>query len=198
MEEKIRQILHREILDIRYEVLRWMALEEIRQLKADLKTYLIKAGFDPAQARVPAGNPDGGQWTESGFGGWRPSPVTTTERLRRVDPPIEPSYIVENTLGILGSGTYYFVRRSAQSKLWRFGRHKSDIKWKNRMQSRGWTEKEISDTLAKGKKYPAPNKVNPGNKAIRYEKDGKYVVRDEKTKEILQISDKRFRPNEVD
>jgi hypothetical protein len=25
---------------------------------------LLKAGFDPAQPRVPAGNPDGGQWTD--------------------------------------------------------------------------------------------------------------------------------------
>ena len=28
-----------------------------------------KAGFDPDQPRVPAGNPDGGQWTSGGGGG---------------------------------------------------------------------------------------------------------------------------------
>ncbi|MEZ5785262.1 MAG: RNase A-like domain-containing protein [Xanthobacteraceae bacterium] len=28
-----------------------------------------KAGFDPAQPRVPAGNPDGGRWTDSGGAG---------------------------------------------------------------------------------------------------------------------------------
>lgn len=31
-----------------------------------------KAGFDPAQPRVPAGNPDGGQWTDSGSSGGNP------------------------------------------------------------------------------------------------------------------------------
>lgn len=30
---------------------------------------LVKANFDPAQPRVPAGNPDGGQWTDAGGSG---------------------------------------------------------------------------------------------------------------------------------
>jgi hypothetical protein len=28
--------------------------------------HLLKAGFDPSQPRVPAGNPDGGRWTDAG------------------------------------------------------------------------------------------------------------------------------------
>ncbi|MGA7458272.1 MAG: hypothetical protein WBW51_13265 [Methyloceanibacter sp.] len=30
---------------------------------------VFKANFDPNQPRVPAGNPDGGQWTSTGGGG---------------------------------------------------------------------------------------------------------------------------------
>jgi len=39
---------------------------------------------------------------------------------------------------------------------------------------------------------------HPGNTATRYEYEGRFVVRDDQTKEILQISgDNRFRPNEI-
>jgi len=31
-----------------------------------LGRVLVKAGFEPNQPRVPAGNPDGGQWTSTG------------------------------------------------------------------------------------------------------------------------------------
>lgn len=39
------------------------------RIKRNLHDYLIKAGFDPNQPRVPAGNPDGGQWVH--LPGWR-------------------------------------------------------------------------------------------------------------------------------
>lgn len=34
--------------------------------KARRNRFAAKAGFDPGQPRVPAGNPDGGQWTDAG------------------------------------------------------------------------------------------------------------------------------------
>ena len=34
----------------------------------------IKANFDPSQPRVPAGNPNGGQWTDAGGGGESTAP----------------------------------------------------------------------------------------------------------------------------
>src|SRR5687767_422393 len=37
--------------------------DELRQLAA-----IAKASFNPNQPRVPAGNPDGGQWTDGGGG----------------------------------------------------------------------------------------------------------------------------------
>ena len=42
----------------------------IRMEFAALRCMLaLKAGFDPNQPRVPAGRPEGGQWTDSGSGG---------------------------------------------------------------------------------------------------------------------------------
>jgi hypothetical protein len=46
-----------------------------------------------------------------------------------------------------------------------------------------------------GETFKAPNKVNPTNTATRYEYRGRYVVQDDQTKEILQISEIDFKPN---
>lgn len=78
---------------------------------------------------------------------------------------------------------------------WTLGNHKSKTRWGNQIRSRDWTPEQISNTLKYGKKYQAPNKVNPKNTATRYEYKGRYVVQDDQTKEILQISDKNFIPN---
>jgi hypothetical protein len=40
--------------------------EMIHDFVVDLRRELRKAGFDPNEPRVPAGNPDGGQWTRGG------------------------------------------------------------------------------------------------------------------------------------
>lgn len=79
---------------------------------------------------------------------------------------------------------------------WRLGKHKSLTKWGNQLKSRDWTPQQIAETLRKGKKYKAPNKVNPKNTATRYEYKGKFVVQDDQTKEILQVSgSKNFMAN---
>ncbi len=62
------------------------------------------------------------------------------------------------------------------------------------MKKRGWTRQEITHTIKYGKKHKAPNKVNNQNTATRYELDGKFVVRDDQTREILQVSGKGFKP----
>lgn len=75
---------------------------------------------------------------------------------------------------------------------WELGRHKSDTKWENQMEKRGWDKEKITDTIKNGKEYPAPNKVNPENTATRYEYNGRSVVRDDKTNEILQVGGDGF------
>jgi hypothetical protein len=43
--------------------LKWLAAAARLQLAMRRHDLALKAGFDPSQPRVPAGNPDGGQWT---------------------------------------------------------------------------------------------------------------------------------------
>ena len=75
---------------------------------------------------------------------------------------------------------------------WELGKNKSDLKWENQMKQRDWTKDKIDDTIKNGEEYPAPNKlrekIDPNATATRYEKDGKFVVRDDQTGEIIQIS----------
>src|SRR5208282_5821238 len=44
--------------------------QEVRKFSREwpllVRSELRKAGFNPDEPRVPAGNPDGGQWTEDG------------------------------------------------------------------------------------------------------------------------------------
>ena len=53
----------------------WLLHARVVEAKLRDLQLAVKAGFDPNQPRVPAGNPDGGQWTgsggESGSGGER-------------------------------------------------------------------------------------------------------------------------------
>jgi hypothetical protein len=50
-------------------ILRGLARFQDACRKAGLQNVDGKAGFNPAQPRVPAGNPDGGQWTSDGSAG---------------------------------------------------------------------------------------------------------------------------------
>jgi RHS repeat-associated protein len=77
---------------------------------------------------------------------------------------------------------------------WAYGKHKSIEKWQNQMKNRGWSEKQISEAIAEGKRYPATNNVNKGNSATRYEhpETGRSVVCDDVTKEVLQVGDDGF------
>lgn len=156
---------------------------------------MLKAGYNPDQPRVPAGSSDGGQWTGSGGGG-------SAENFKPVydgdpDEPIEPVYPIEEGIGFLVGGTGFGALRQglwrgATEVSWTLGAHKSPTKWANQLRARGWTPEKISDTIKNGKKYSAPNdvrkRIDPKATATRYEKDGKFVVRDDQTGEILQIS----------
>ncbi len=184
--------------------------------------YFCKGGFNPDQPRVPAGNPHGGQWT--GGGGVSPirsgvdlyRPTDNNQGTRTVEERVnsfgiteeedrlglvEESYLFENLLGVAGliRGLTAWSTRTLSREVatWSLGSFKSPTRWVNQMRNRGWTPKQITDTIAKGRRYPAPNKVRPGNPAVRYvdPRTGRYVVRDEITKEILQVSKSNFKPN---
>lgn len=75
---------------------------------------------------------------------------------------------------------------------WTLGDHKSPTTWRNQQINRGWTDEKITNTIRYGEQYRAPNDVNPTNGATRYEYNGNYVVRDNQTKQILQIGKPDF------
>mgnify|MGYP002408714809 FL=1 len=77
------------------------------------------------------------------------------------------------------------------------GKHKSETRWGNQLRNRGWNPEQITETIKRGEQYLAPNKVNPGNTATRYEYKGRFVVQDDQTKEILQVSEYDFKPNKI-
>lgn len=56
--------------------------------------------YSPDQPRVPAGNPDGGQWTSGGGGGSGSQPQNPTYQ-GAPDLPLEPVYPLEGALGVL-------------------------------------------------------------------------------------------------
>lgn len=81
---------------------------------------------------------------------------------------------------------------------WQFGSFKSTTKWQNQMIKREWTIEEITETIRYGTPYPAPNKVNNTHTATRYEYNDKFVVVDDQTKEVLQVSGTvNFKANET-
>lgn len=55
--------------------LSWLLHASVVEAKHAQLARAFKAGFNPNQPRVPAGNPDGGQWTGSGGGGSSSSTV---------------------------------------------------------------------------------------------------------------------------
>ena len=79
---------------------------------------------------------------------------------------------------------------------WTLGQYKSPTRWGNQLTSRGWTPAEITDTIIKGESSAAPNFINKGNTATNYEitATGRFVVRDDVTGEIIQVSGKNFDP----
>jgi Colicin E5 ribonuclease domain len=128
---------------------------------------------------------------------------------------IEPVYPLESLLGMAGAlrGIARVVGGKILQRLarsgrpaprggrtnteWTLGAHKSPTKWENQMRQRGWDKEKITDTIKNGREHAAPNKVNPSNTANRYEKGGKFIVRDDKTKEIIQLGDSGFKPNKL-
>lgn len=117
------------------------------------------------------------------------------------EPPLTPVYPELLILPFLRSARIIaafrqWIERGARNTTWYYGAHKSARRWGNQFENRKWTPQKVTHMIKWGTKYPAPNYVKPGNPAIRYQDDktGQYVVRDETTREILQISGPKFEP----
>jgi hypothetical protein len=79
MPELARRASH-ERLDAAVLCLRYALAAENMRIKAQRFFDLYKANFDPNQPRVPAGNPEGGQWTSEG----QPVRLASSERTPRI------------------------------------------------------------------------------------------------------------------
>ena len=184
----------RKLIQLRYEhatlAFQWAMIKLDMALERQLDL-----AYRPDQPRVPAGRPDGGQWTDGEGGG-----------IVINDPPIEevyPELLILPFLRIprILNAWRLWARSRRESREWSLGKFKSDQRWANQFERRNWTPEEITETIKHGKRYKAPNKIrkhiNPRATATRYEKDGRYVVRDDQTGEILQIGDYGFKPNQL-
>lgn len=98
----------------KYMRLKWRLAFEHWRRKATRWVIVAKAGFDPNQPRVPAGNPDGGQWTSTGGGRGTGSRVSDEGRILSD----------ANPDNLQKPGTRLVqARRGRSSKVIRFGRH---------------------------------------------------------------------------
>lgn len=118
------------------------------------------------------------------------------------DPPIEPLYPELALIPLLRVGRLLvawraWVAQRALSRAWKLGSHKSAIKWWNRLEKGDWTPEKITRTIKERKAYKAPNKVNKPNTATGYELDGNFVVVDDVTGEVLQVSGPGFVPEKL-
>ncbi len=65
------------------------------------------------------------------------------------------------------------------------------------MVSRGWTKQEILDTVKAGKAFPVVNKATGGAATEYVSASGKFVVVDNATKQVIQVSGPGFLPNHL-
>lgn len=107
----------------------------------------LDRAFNPNQPRVPAGSPDGGQWT----GG------DDTDTLIIDDPPIEkvyPELLILPFLRIprILNAWRVWAPRQRESREWTLGKFKSAKRRANQMESRNWTPEDITETIREGEK----------------------------------------------
>lgn len=78
---------------------------------------------------------------------------------------------------------------------WTLGEGKSASRWAGQMERRGWTSSQIDEAIASGKKFPAPNNLNPGNGATRFEhpQTGRSLVIDNKTGQVIHVGGNGFK-----
>ncbi|MDE3234527.1 MAG: hypothetical protein KGO81_01140 [Bacteroidota bacterium] len=101
---------------------------------------------------------------------------------------------------VFGKGFYnlfslIFNTPDVSETLWKYGDFKSETKWKNQFEQRGWTEDQVSEAIKYGKSYDAVNNVHPENGATRYvhPTTGQSIVVDNVTKELIHVGGPGFK-----
>jgi hypothetical protein len=77
--------VHTDTVNAHLHRLNWLLRAQVVEVKLRDLQRAVKTGFDPNQPRVPAGNPDGGQWTGGGEGGTSAgSPAASGSTLEKI------------------------------------------------------------------------------------------------------------------
>ncbi len=108
------------------------------------------------------------------------------------DPPLNPVYPELLIIPLLRIAKLYnlwsdWVRNRNVSENWQLSSTKSATRWRNRIEKGDWTPNKITQTIRNGDRYRVINE-RTGGPATRYELNGQYVVRDDTTGDILQLS----------
>lgn len=180
----------REASDEKY-IWRSVRDEKTRPLHADLDGHVFSMNH-PSEDGHPGDAPNCRCWMEKVAGeNENPYPDAIS--------PVYPEIWILSALrmGRIAIAWRLWILGGKANLKWTLGKHKSAKKWANQLGNREWTPEQITRTIERGKQYPAPNKVHPENPATRYQYEGRFVVRDDKTKEILQISGPDFTPNKI-
>ena len=114
------------------------------------------------------------------------------------DKPIEPVYpefalIPLLRVGRLATAWRAWARQDSASRNWQPNRNKTPETWRNQIEKGDWTPDKISNTIKNGIAYAVKNE-RTGGPATRYQKGNDFVVRDDKTGDILQVSRPGFKP----
>lgn len=109
------------------------------------------------------------------------------------DKPLEPVYpefalIPLLRVGRLAAAWRAWALQRNLSREWTLGSHKSAIQWRNRLEKGDWTPEKITTVIRRGNRLDTYNAVNKPNSASRYELGEDFIVVDDITNEVLQIS----------
>lgn len=130
--------------------------------------------FNPNQPRVPAGHPDGGQWTDGDDGDDGDDGTAVIN-----DPPVEevyPELLILPFLRIpriLNAWRVWALRRR-ESREWSLGKFKSAKRWANQMEGRNWTPEDITETIRNGENLKRP--TCPGNMIRQHRQRGTNIM----------------------
>lgn len=165
--------------------------EKVRSSHAGNDGVIFAWDFPPATGHP--GEDFGCRCTAEPYYGTMPAGT----RLRRpdADPPIEPVYPELYIIPLLRTPQLIqawrvWVATNRDARTWELNPLKSQERWQNRIEDGEWTPQDITRTIRDGKRFEATNERS-GGEATRYELDGKYLVRDNETNHILQLSGKK-------
>jgi hypothetical protein len=107
--------------------------------------------------------------------------------------PVYPELLIIPLLriGRLAEAWRAWILSRRTSKEWRLGDYKSPGRWAKQLKEGGWTPEKITNTIKNGERYKAENRIRGGTPATRYQLGDDFVVLDNETNEIIQVS----RPN---